>query len=178
MMLESARTRSIGKPGPTSRTRRWTTMLAPTSIAMPTVCSVRIGGYVQMESDPRNQSVKALYSGLRRKSMTPAIPALTLVSADFLDVVFRPCDVVIQPRAVRPNGIEERDALPRILHRVAYELDRIADFVTSAGPALPGHDVDRATFDVPRPQGLRIDSCAWLDEDRKVDVRILPLPIS
>src|SRR4029079_9675026 len=153
-------------------------MLAPTSIAMPTVCSVRIVGYVQMESDPRNQSVKALACRLRRKAMTAALAPMALVSADFLAVVVRPCDVVIQPRAVRPNGIEERDALRTILHRVAYELDRIADFVTSAGPALPGHDVDRATFDVPRPQGLRIDSCAWIDEDRKVDVRILPLPIS
>src|SRR5262245_66350564 len=93
----------------TCSTRRWMTKLAPTRIAMPTVCRVSTVGYVQMEADPRNHSVNALFCRLRKNATR------------LLHVVFRPGDVVVQTRAVRTNRVEQRDALRPVLHRVSDE---------------------------------------------------------
>ena len=49
----------------TCSTRRLITKLAPTRIAIPTVCSVTTVGYAQMDDEPRNQSVKALSCRLK-----------------------------------------------------------------------------------------------------------------
>src|SRR5262247_2102283 len=126
----------------TCSTRRWITRLAPTRMAMPTVCSVSTVGYVQIESDPRNQSVNALFCRLRKNATR------------LLHVVFRARDVVVQARAVWTNRIEQRDALRSVLHRMSDEPDGIADLVAGARPPLPRHDVDRTPFHVPSAHHL------------------------
>src|SRR5262245_39176718 len=148
----------------TCMTRRWTTKLAPTRIAMPTVCSVSTVGYVQMESDPSSHSVNALFCRLRKNATR------------LLHIVFWPRDVVVQARAVRTNRIEQGNTPGPVLHRMSDESDLITDFVAGARPALPRHDVDRAPFDVPSAGHLRIDARRVRDVDGEVDVRVLPLP--
>src|SRR5262245_32491922 len=148
----------------TCSTRRWMTKLAPTRIAMPTVCSVSTVGYVQIESDPSSHSVNALFCRLRKNATR------------LLHVVFRARDVVVQARAIRTNRIEQRNALRPVLHRMSDEPDRIADFVAGARPPLPRHDVDRTPFDVPSADHLRIDARRPRDVNGEVDVRVLPLP--
>src|SRR5262245_27454440 len=130
----------------TCSTRRWITRLAPTRMAMPTVCSVSTVGYVQMESDPRNHSVNALFCRLRKNATR------------LLHIVFRARDVVVQTLAIRPNRVEQGNALGPVFHRMSDQPDRIADFVDSARPPLPRHDVDRTAFDVPSADHLRIDA--------------------
>src|SRR6185503_12035 len=120
-------------------TRRLITKLAPTRIASPTVCSVSTVGYAQIDGEPRNQSVKALFC----RRWKNAIPLL------LLHVVLGPGDVVVQPRAIRTNRIEERDALGPVLHRMPHQPHRIAGLVAGASPPLSRHDVDRPAFDVP-----------------------------
>src|SRR5215510_14595748 len=141
----------------TCRTRRLITKLAPTRIAMPTVCSVSTVGYVQMESDPSSHSVKALVCRLRKNATR------------LFHVVFRTRDVVVEARAIRANRVEQRNALRPVLHRMSDEPDRIADLVAGARPPLPRHDVDRTAFDVPSADGLRVDARALLDVDNEVD---------
>src|SRR5262245_23157262 len=148
----------------TCSTRRWMTKLAPTRIAMPTVCSVSTVGYVQIESDPRNHSVNALFCRLRKNATR------------LLHVVFRPGDVVVQTRAIRTNRVEQRDALRPVLHRVSDEANRIPEFVARARPALPRHDVDRTAFDVPSADGLRVDARRLGDVDDEMNVRVLLFP--
>src|SRR6185369_5722074 len=89
---------------------------------------------------------------------------------------FRTGDVVVQPRAIRPDRIEERDALRAVLHRMSDESNRIANLVARACPALPRHDVDRTALDVPSADRLWVDPRRRLDVDGEVDVRVLPLP--
>src|SRR5262245_35688154 len=135
----------------TRSTRRWITKLAPTRIAMPAACSVSTVGYVQIESDPRNQSVNALLCRLRKNAIR------------LFHVVLGARDVVVQARAVRAYRIEQRNALRPVLHRMSDELDRIADLVAGARPPLPRHDVDRTPFHVPSAGHL------WIDARRRRD---------
>src|SRR5215210_5871223 len=84
----------------TCNTRRLITKLAPTRIAMPTVCSVSTVGYAQIDGEPRNQSVKALFCRRWKNDIRL-----------FLHIILGPGDVVVQTRAVRANRVEERNAL-------------------------------------------------------------------
>src|SRR4029450_4910818 len=125
------------------------TKLAPTRMAMPTVCSVSTVGYVQMESDPRNHSVNELSCRLRKNATR------------LLHVVFRTGDVVVQARAIRADRIEERNALRAVFHRMTDESNRVANLVARACPALPRHDVDRNALYVPFADPLRARPLGW-----------------
>ena len=81
---------------------------------MPTVWSVSTVGYAQMDGDPRNQSVNALSCRPRKKAI-----AGRLLPVRLLHVVFWTCDVVVEPGAVRTDGVEQRNAFRAVLHRVA-----------------------------------------------------------
>src|SRR6476619_1723449 len=151
----------------TCSTRRLITKLAPTRIAIPTVCSVSTVGYAQMDGEPRNQSVNALFCRRWKNDIRL-----------LLHVVLGPGDVVVQPLTVRANRIEERDALGPVLHRMSHQSDRIAGLVAGAGPPLSRHDVDRAAFDVPEADALRVDARPLPDIDCEVHVRVLPFPFS
>src|SRR6478672_3435710 len=148
----------------TCSTRRWITKLAPTRIAMPTVCSVSTVGYVQMESDPSSHSVNALFCRLRKNATR------------LFDVVFRTRDVVVQTSAIWTYRVEQGNALRSVFHRMPDQPNRIAHFVAGARPALPRHDVHRTAFDVPHADDLGIDARCLRDVDGEVDVRVLPLP--
>src|SRR4029453_14141515 len=149
----------------TCSTRRLITKLAPTRIAMPTVWSVSTVGYAQMDGEPRNQSVNALCCS-RWKADTRLL----------LHVVLGPGDVVVEPRAVRADRIEERYALGPVLHRMAPHPDRAARLVIGAGPPLSRHDVDRSAFHVPQADELRVDAGLLGDLHDEVHMRVLPLP--
>src|ERR1700728_7567 len=80
----------------------------------------------------------------------------------------------IQPRAIRPNRIEQQRTLGTILHWVRYHCDWVARLVRHLIPALADHDVDARSLDIPRSDRRGV-LCFGTNRDDDMAVWILQL---
>ena len=99
--------------------------------------------------------------GRRHRKLHRAAPSCGVITATATSArifALGPRDVVVQPLAVRHDGVEERDAFRAVLHRMADERNRIAGLEGGARPSLAPHDVGGPAFDVPGADGGGIDA--------------------
>ena len=78
----------------------------------------------------------------------------------------------IQPRAIRPNRVEQQRTLGAILHWVRYYSNWVARLVRRLIPALVDHDADARSLDIPCSDGGGVLR-ARADRDDDVAVRVL-----
>src|SRR5215472_9656507 len=87
----------------------------------------------------------------------------------------RPSNIMVHTGPVGLRHIEERNAFRAIAHRVTGDADWISHLIGSSVPALAGHNVHCAAFDVPGANSCRID--VWSRYDLHDDMRMRVFPV-